>query len=65
MILLSDNNWSRCKDLNSLLLFKMIFFMFMGGNIEHWTLNNFLYKCTLPLLGGDALSTLIAILTKQ
>jgi hypothetical protein len=35
MIFQNDNNWSTCKDLNSLLLFKMIFFMFMGGNIEH------------------------------
>jgi hypothetical protein len=26
-----DNDWSRCKDLNDFLLFKVIFKMLMGG----------------------------------
>jgi hypothetical protein len=35
MILISDNDWPRWKDLNGLLLFNMNFLMFMGGDIEH------------------------------
>jgi hypothetical protein len=35
MILVSDNDWLRCKYLNGLLLLNYIFLMFMGGDIEH------------------------------
>jgi hypothetical protein len=35
MILISDNDWPRCKDLNGLLFFNIIFLMLMGGDIEH------------------------------
>jgi hypothetical protein len=35
MILISDNDWPRCKHLNGFLFFNINFLMFMGGDIEH------------------------------
>jgi hypothetical protein len=35
MILVIDNDWTNCKKLHDFLLFKVNFFMFMGGHIEH------------------------------
>jgi hypothetical protein len=38
MILVSDNDWSKCKNVNDLLLFKVNLFIFMVRNNKQWTL---------------------------
>jgi hypothetical protein len=35
MILVNDNDWPICKNLNSFLLFKASFSMFMAADIEY------------------------------
>jgi hypothetical protein len=35
MNMISDNYWSTCKGVNSISLFEMIIFMFVGEDIEH------------------------------
>jgi hypothetical protein len=35
MILINDNDWAKCKDLNGLLLFNINFLRFTGVDNEH------------------------------
>jgi hypothetical protein len=61
MILVIDNDWSNCKNLHGFLSYKVSFFMFMGGHIEHWTRSFFFFKRVIYSCGVEMLLQVKAI----